>query len=297
MQGNTESNSEQVRDQANAWVAKFAPLVMTSEILTEAEVRERIKSSERLQAEGRYLSSRLSEISETDTDLISTFESAIGQLDSIETDYRKQLGLLRPGDPEGIANLEAINEKLSERLARKEIGLETNATIPEVLELKVSPGNKVAAVGLGVFGLGWNSFTLLHATLMIGGMYKAFGFAAFAMLAFYAIFFMVGIGMWIAAYNSGASESIRLEGRELTVTKVLGPWRKDRTYKLGPKATADIAAMQISQVSTNQTSKKPTPVVQLHDVNGNGIGFGASATDALRRETRDKINAYLRVRG
>lgn len=297
MQGFQESNSEQVRDEANAWVARFAPLVMNSEVLTESEVRERIQDSQRLQAEGKALRSRLSEIAETDSDLIRTFESAIGQLDSIESDYRKQLAMLKPGDPDGIANLEAVNEKLAERMARQEVGLQTNATIPDILEMKVSPGNKAAAIGLGVFGLGWNAFTAFHATLMIGGMYQAFGLAALAMLAFYAIFFFAGIGMWIAAYNAGASEHVRLEGRELTVTKTLGPFRKDRTYKLGPDSTAEIAEMQIAQVSSNQTSKKPTPVVQLHDADGNAIGLGATSTDTQRRQTRDKINAYLKVRG
>ncbi|MBC8065666.1 MAG: hypothetical protein H7Y17_12620 [Chlorobia bacterium] len=297
MQGFQESNSEQVRDEANAWVARFAPLLMNTEVLTEPEVRERIQDSQRLQAEGRTLQGRLAEISETDSDLIRTFEAAIGQLDSIESDYRKQLAMLKPGDPEGIANLDAVNEKLAERMARKEVGLDTNAVIPDVLEMKVAPGNKGAAIGLGIFGLGWNAFTAFHATLMIGGMYQAFGLAALAMLAFYAIFFFAGIGMWIAAYNAGASEHIRLEGRELTVTKTLGPWRKDRTYKLGADSSAEIVEMQIAQVSSNKTSKKPTPVVHLHDVDGNPVGLGANATDAQRRQTRDKINAYLRVRG
>lgn len=297
MQGYQESNSEQVRDEANAWVARFAPLVMNSEVLTEEEVRDRIKASQRLQSEGLALQARLGDISETDSELIQTFKSAIGQLDSIESDYRKQLGMLRPGDPMGIANLDAVNEKLAERMARQEVGLQTNATIPDILEMKVSPGNKAAAVGLGVFGLGWNAFTAFHATLMIGGMYQSFGIAALAMLAFYAIFFFAGIGMWIAAYNAGASEHIRLEGRELVVTKTLGPFKNEKTYKLAPDTTADIAMMSVSQVSTNQTSKKPTPVVQLHDAEGNAIGFGATSSDALRRQTKDKINAYLKVRG
>lgn len=297
MQGYQESDAEQVRDEANAWVARFAPLLMNTEVLTESEVRERIQDSQRLQSEGHALRARLAAISESDPDLLKTFESAIGQLGSIESDYRKQLAMLKPGDPDGIANLEAVNERLAERMARIEVGLETNATIPDVLEMKVSPGNKAAAIGLGVFGLGWNSFTAFHATLMIGGMYQAFGLAALAMLAFYAIFFFAGIGMWIAAYNAGAAEHIRLEGRELTVTRILGPWRKDRTYKLGLDTTAEISEMQIAQVSSNQTSKKPTPVVQLHDVEGNPIGFGATSTDTQRRQTRDKVNSYLKVRG
>ncbi len=292
-----EVEAEQVRDEANAWVARFAPLVMHSEVLTDGEVRERIRDSDRLEKEGRALRSRLSALQDSDPDLIRTFEAAIGQLASIEADYRKQLAMLKPGDPDGIANLEAVNEKLAERMARQEIGAETNATIPEVLEMKVSPGNKAAAAGLGIFGLGWNAFTAVHAFFMIGGMAKAFGWAALFLLAFYAIFFFAGIGMWIAAYNTGASEHIRLEGRDLTVRKTLGPWTSERVFKLAVDDSAEIAEMQLAQVSNHQSSKRPTPVVQLHDIDGKPIGLGATATDVQRRQVRDKINAYLRVRG
>lgn len=297
MPENHEVEAEQIRDEANAWVARFAPLVMQAEILTDDEVRQRIRDSERLEKEGRVLQSRLSAIEESDPTLIRTVEAAIGQLSSIEADYRKQLALLKPGDPDGIADLEAVNDKLAERMARQEIGAETSVAVPEVLEMKVSPGNKAAAIALGVFGLGWNAFTAVHAFFMIGGMTKSFGWVALFLLAFYAIFFFAGIGMWIGAYNAGASEHIRLEGRDLMVRKSLGPWSSERVYRLAPDDKAEIAEMQIAKVSNSENSKGPTPVVQLHDVDGNPIGLGAHATDVQRRQTRDKINAYLRVRG
>lgn len=297
MQSFLDPEKEQTRDEANAWVARFAPLVMSEEVFTESEVRQRIEACRLLAAEGKELETRLGTLADTDSELLSTFQKALGQLDSLESDFRKHLARLKPGDPEGIADLDSINERLSERLARQEIGLETAQDVPDILEMKVAPGNKAAAAGLGIFGLGWNAFTAFHATMMIGGMSQAFGLMALFLLAFYAIFFFAGIGMWIAAANVGAAERITLEGRSLTVTKTLGPWTKDRHYKLAPDSTAEIAEMEIAQVRNSRAPQKPTPVVQLHDVDGNPIGLGATATDAQRRQTRDKINAYLKLKG
>lgn len=297
MQSFLDPEKEQTRDEANAWVARFAPLVMSDEVFTETEVRQRIAACQSLSAEGQSLQARLNSIADTDPELLSTFEKALGQLDSLESDFRKHLARLKPGDPEGIADLESVNEKLAERMARQEIGMDTAREIPDILEMKVAPGNKAAAVGLGVFGLGWNAFTAFHATLMIGGMSQAFGPMAFFLLAFYAIFFFAGIGMWVAAVNTGSAEYISLEGRSLTVRKSLGPWNKERHYTLAPDATAEIAEMEIAQVRNSRTPPKPTPVVQLHDVEGNPIGLGATSTDAQRRQTRDKINAYLKLKG
>lgn len=290
-------NPEQVRDEAHAWVARFAPLVLGNDILTENEVRHRIATAEVLQEQGKALQDRLASISQTDPELIKTVHSALSELESIETDFRLQLGRLAPGDPAGRASLDAVNERLAERLARKEVGLPTTSTIPDVLELKVSPGNKAAAAGLGIFGLGWNSFTAVHATFMIGGMAQAFGWAALGLLAFYGIFFSVGVGMWIAAYHAAASESIKLEGRKLSVTRKLGPILKTKEYQLPEGAQATISVMDMPRMSNNRGGSKPTPVIQLHDVDGNAIGIGATSTDVQRRQNMDKINSYLKIYG
>jgi hypothetical protein len=92
-------------------------------------------------------------------------------------------------------------------------------------------------------------------------------------------------------------DRVSLEGRQLTVTKKLGPWVRQRHYTLAADAVAGIAEMELTQVNSNQTSKKPTPVVQLFDVEGNAIGIGGTATDIQRRQTRDRINSYLRLKG
>ena len=291
------SDKEQIRDAANAWVARFAPLVMGDSVPTEPEVRRRIQDCVRLRTEGESLRQMLESISDSDPDLVQTFEKANHQLASIEDDYRRNLAKLMPGDPDGIADLDEIKDRLAERLARQEIGLETEAAIPEVLEMKVGAPNRAAAIGIGVFGLGWTAFTTFHAIVMIGGMFSAFGWGALALLAFYSFFFLAGFAMLAAAADAASSEHIVLDGRQLSVIKSLGPWIRKKTYQLPPDATASIAEMEVARVRTGNAPAKPTTVVQLHDQEGNPIGFGANATDFQRRQVVERVNAYLKLRG
>jgi len=228
---------------------------------------------------------------------VQTFEKANFQLESIEGDFRKQLAKLIPGDPEGIADLEQINDRLAERLARQEVGLETEAAVPEVLEMKVGAPNRAGAVGIGVFGVGWTSFTTVHAVFMIGGMYQAFGWGALGLLAFYAIFFLAGFAMLAAAADAASTEHIVLDVRKLAVIKSLGPWIRRKDYQLPPDTQATIGEMETSRMRAGNAPSKPATVVQLHDVDGNAINFAANATDFQRRQVLERVNAYLKLRG
>lgn len=270
---------------------------MDESVPTEPEVRRRIQSCLQLRSEGESLKQRLTAISDSDPELVHTFDKASNQLESIEDDFRRKLGKLMPGDPDGIADLDEIKDRLAERLARQEMGLEGESAVPEVLELKVGSPNRTAAVGIGVFGLGWTAFTTFHAIIMIGGMFTAFGWGALALLAFYSIFFLAGFTMLAAAAEAASSEHIVLNGRQLTVVKSLGPWIRKKTYQLPADARAAIAEMEIARVRAGNAPAKPSTVVQVHDVDGNPIGFGANATDFQRRQTVERVNAYLKLRG
>lgn len=272
-------------------------MVTREGVPTEPEVRRRIAECLQLREDGRAIESRLSAISGTDPDLVQTFQKANQQLESIEGDFRRQLGRLAPGDPEGIADLEQINDALAERLARQEIGMGTDTAVPEVLEMKVGSPNTATAIGMGVFGLGWTAFTTLHAVIMIGGMFAAFGWAALALLAFYSIFFLAGFGMLAAAADAASTENIVLEGRQLTVVKTFGPWIRKKTYQLEPQSEATITQMEGTRMRMGNAPAKPSTVVQFHDVNGNPVGVAAHASDFQRRQVLERVNAYLKLRG
>jgi len=285
---------EPARDAANAWLARFAPLVMDDQVPTEREVRDRLKIVDLLRQQGPQVRRGVRSQGDLNWELMTTLDRASEQLDSLELGLRRQLSLLAPGDPEGVADLERLNERLAVRSARQEIGLSGNREMPAVLELKTSPANFAQAVGIGVFGFGWTSFTTVHAIFMIGGFSQAFGWLALGLLGFYSIFFLVGFAMMSAAVNSACDESITLDGRTLTLRRTLGKWVREKRHSLAPNAKAEIGKVDAVKMGTGR-SNAVTPALIVADADGRPISFGAGQTTEQRESLRDRINAYLRL--
>lgn len=281
---------DQAVAEANAWVARFAPLVMQDEVLTEEEVRRQLETVHQLRSVGPALRDRITSVGGPDEqELATTISSAVDHLDGLERDLRTRLATLAPGDPAGIVNLEALQDRLAEREARTEVGLYGQ---PEKLELKVSGANWAAAGFLGLFSFGWNSFTAVHATLMIGGMFKSFGWPALFLLGFYAIFFAAGFGMVLAALNSASTESIEIEDGELTVSRKFGRWVRRKNFRLGPNSKATIG-MSTSGFRASNQNRAPKPAIVLADIDGSEVSFGDNAAPTQQQMIVDKINAYL----
>lgn len=278
----------------NAWVARFAPLVMHDESVTEPEIRTRIAALTRLRAEAPLLRMKLGDLSSPDDQtLADTFESAARQLDSLESDLRTALGKFAPGDPESRPDLDALRDRLAEREARQEVGAPTSV-VPDVLKLRMSGGNVAAAVGGGVVGLGILGFIVVHAVLMIGGMMRAFGPLAFLLLGFYAIF-LVGIGSMLkSAVNRAATEDIELSGRTLRVIRTLAgvPWV--HTYVLAPGSRATSAEKMV-QSTARHSIPTPVDVVELMDVSGRAVHIGEHSLEQQREDAVERINAYLKL--
>jgi hypothetical protein len=291
---NHGSETDEATVRANAWVARFAPLVMDGGILTEAHLRERLRIVDELRSEASEVRRRLGG-DEAHAALVRTVDRAMDQLGPIESELRMALGRLAPGDAAGRADLDLLDMKLAEREAREEMGLAQGPVIPERLEMDTSPGNIPAAIGLGIFGTGWTAFTAVHATFMIGGMAQAFGVLALGLLAFYAIFFAAGFGMLIGATNTAADESIELDGRKLTVWRTLGGWRRSKTYILDPLCEAEITTLPVEGTSTGN-HKSFQPHVVLTDERGRPVHIATGTTAAQRQRVRDQINAYLKMK-
>lgn len=292
-----EEVPSELKAQANAWVAQFAPLVLDDTTLTKYEVRQRLRLIDELRQTGPRLKERLASFEGSyDTQLSTTMENALSQIDSIETDLRKYLGRLAPGDPAGIVDLDTLQERLEERSARQELGVPTDLEIPPVLQLKLSPGNLGAAIFVGLFGMGWTAFTTVHAVLMIGGMMHAFGWIALLLLLFYSIFFAAGFAMFGAAYNMAATEEIELDGRQLTVRKKLAGIVREKKYTL---AEGKAGLARIEDIQNNgfrpQGSPRTTTAIVMTDIEGRDINFGAQASPAVRESTVERLNAYLKV--
>lgn len=271
----------------NAWVARFAPLVMPGDPPSIPELKEKLQEIDDLRVTGQILSSE--PVEALNSELVETFQQAQGQLDSIEADLRKRLARLAPGDPAGLADLDALQDRLAEREARQELGVPTEEELGGRLEMKLSEGSWASAIGLGVFGFAWTSFTTVHCILMVGGMSKAFGLAAFGLLGFYALFFLVGFGMLAAAFLALCKEEIVLEGRTLTVKRRFKGMEWKKTYTLLNGTPARLGAPTVKSSESNSMA------IIFTDTSGKEISVGSGLAVAIRDRALAKINAYLAV--
>jgi len=269
---------------AERWLAAFAPLMNFDEARTTAEIEKRVRLAQDLLAQSRAITVQ------PGSPQAAVYEQALRQLPLVEDDYRRRLSVVQPGHPLSLADLNSLQDKLAEHAARAELGVQDPASSGE-LKLKTSPSNWGAALAAGVFGLGILGFSGFHATLMIGGMMKAFGPIALALLLFYAIFFAAAFGMLYTGFLSGSEETIEFEGSKLVVSRKLGLIRSTKTYDIDPKIPATIA--RIDRASSNSRASRLIPVVQLTDVEGRSVNIAAGSNDGQRLRTLQAINAYL----
>lgn len=290
MEQNQEGGLEAERGQVSAWLARFSVLVMDDSVLDADTVRERLSVVEDLK-------SSLSQVGTcsvaldpfADDELIKTFAMAKSQLPTIERDLRAKLGKLKPGDPTGTPDLDALQERLSETAAKIELGVSPLEKYGAELELEPVPPNYAAGTGMLIFGLGWNSFTLFHAFAMIGGTWKAFGPGALALLAFYSIFFLVGFAMLYGAFVAMSEERVAFAGSRVTVTRKLWGMTFTKTSELDVATPAVIGIA--SDSDTGNKTKKPGIV--LTTVSGRPLSVGYSATEGRRESMLKRVNGYL----
>lgn len=258
---------------------------------TETEVMQRLGVILDLKKRSSFLKMRLGDMGHENWELADTFRRALDQLPSLEDDTRKLLGVLRPGDPRGLPDLDALQDRLGEREARQEIGVSTSLEPGQTLQEIASPSQPGAAAGQLLFGAGMLAFVTFHAIMMIGGMYMAFGPLAFLLLAFYSIFYFAGFAMISSAYKAAAEEKITLNGRLLKIDRTLGPLATSKEHFIAPGSKPRIGRPNIA-VSTRQ-QQIPQNAILLTDVDGKEVAIGMGMTHERREQLRDKIAAYL----
>lgn len=290
-----ESSVANLERHADAWIARFAPLVMNQEVASAEEIRGRLRTLQTLRQDAVLLRDSLeSTPSPERPEWADTLLMSVEQLDSVERSLRRKLALLAPGDPEGLVDMDALRDRLAERAAHDELGVDADLTQPLSLTERTSPANYGMAAGLLGFSIAWNSFTAVHAFFMIGGFRQVIGWAAFGLLGFYALFFGAGISMLAAAFNAASEESIELAGRTLAIRKKLGPWVRRKNYKLARNATARIQKVN-SMKFTSGRQASMTPSIVLEDEQGREVSFASGVSTTARNRIMKRINAYLRL--
>lgn len=284
-----EQEENPTRDEMNAWVARFAPLVMAPAPLEADDLRERLELIDGLRRDSERLSTTKSMLREPrDEELVRTFEMALPQLSAIETDLRARLARVAPGDPEGRPDLDTLQDRLQENAARQEMGLKTDP-VPEVLEAVTSVPNWGAAIAMLIPALGVGAFVTVHMLIMIGGMWMAFGPAALALVLFYAIFYAGVVAMCRGAFTAIAEETIRLDSDQLIITNRLGK------YKFEKRHTLDInqKVKEVEHAETNNRTRRFFEVIEVTDPSGRPIHFARGISNAKREDLVRLLNTYL----
>lgn len=290
---------EIAREQVTRWLAQFAPLVDDHSAMSTRAVKAHLKTLGELQGSSdRVLSNFRSMAQPEDYQLLSTLESAVAQLPSIESDIRLRLGDLAPGDPQSAPDLDELQDKLLQRAARIEIGASTLGQ-PKPINFVLQEPSKAGFIGALVFGLGWNGFTLFHAIMMIGGMWKAFGPLALLMLFFYAIFFGVGGLMLYGAYAALFKETIRVEGPEIIITKVGWGRTIEKRHRMNRTARAEVTrnftpvpVMGIKAHPQNSDGKNQSAIV-IRDIENKEVVFGMTLPGKTKQDLATQINRHL----
>lgn len=286
--------NREAREAANGWLSRLSPLLDRAAPSQVEQCRKRVALVEALRPDGEQALMRMQQqAAQKDATLLQTLRDALAELDGIESDLRRRLAALSPGDPEGEVDLESMRAKLAEAAARREVasvagplGVQSSGSW-QPLTLATSEPAWGAALVTGLFSMGWLAFTTFHATLMIGGMFRAVGFGALALLLFYAMFWAVGLGMAWSAIRSASHEEVTLNGREMTIRRWLGAFRKENRHTLGPESNVYV------NIPSVRGTGIPATELAIRDGQGKQVRFGGGCPAGEQPVLRDKINTYL----
>lgn len=279
---------------ANAWLAQFAPLLDDLDRLGADQCRARIQQVPALRADGERILLRLREHAcQTDAGLLATLGEAVRELDGQEHDLRQRLALLEPGDPQGAVDLSDLRERLAEAAARREVASVTGSLGGHsgLLELQSSVPNWGAAAALGLFSFGWMSFTTVHAVLMIGGMFHAFGWIALALLGFYAIFWSVGGVMAWNAIQAASHEHLAGAGHQITITRKFLAWSWSKKYQVSSESRAYVKRASSRHHSNVNSSLQAA----FTAADGREITFAASRPEPELDRLVSRLSDYFRT--
>lgn len=282
----------EARESAQRWLARFSPLLDEPETLKADECRRRLERLQGLRGDSQQVLFSLQSQAGTDeVELLTTLRQAVDELDDRESELRRRIATLAPGDAEGEVDLQAIRSRIAEAEARREVEQVTGSRLLSEprLEILTSPGSLAAAAFMGVFSLGWMSFTTLHAVIMIGGMIQSsIGWGAIFFLFFYAIFWAVGIGIGYGAFKTASKEHATFDGRTLTITRSLFGKEWKKSFELAPDAQAYVTQSNFRQ------NNVPSWELALTDAQGKEIRLGSGRQMFELQHKAEKINAFLR---
>jgi len=284
------------RREANSWLSRLDPIVNLSGETTPKDLERHLKTLRELSKIGPGVLERLTNVSTAeDSSLLTTLRSGQAHLSIIEEGVRSKLAALQPGHAQGQVDLDRLSAKLTEIAAHEE--MDTSPLLTEPLKIQAHQGSVAAAMGIGVFGMGWTAFTTFHAFLMIGGMFKSFGFVALFLLLFYSIFFLVGFGMLAGAWHALWTVDVEIEGDTLRETRSFRGMRKVKTYRLTPNTEVEIGYPKKLPFGISANNKNPNgkKALVIRDPEGWEYTMGLTWDHAEKKRRLAQIEARIRM--
>jgi hypothetical protein len=267
---------------AERYLARFAPLLEMLPPANDIEAQKRLQTIAQLQEEAHFLLIRLkSALLTEEVTLRETIRETLPHLESMATE-------MQPTLVRDTVSIPDLREKMAERAARKEVESITGVAMPTTQEILIAPRSIPGFLAAGGFALFWNGFTLVHATLMIGGMYKAFGFMAFFMLFFYALFFGAGFAILKTSLNFLATHTLSLTGNQLCLVSDFGKNKKERLFTLNRSCRVERLAGGSKQ---RGASGKEIAII---DASGREFRFGSTLSTERQKEIVSQLKSYLR---
>jgi len=213
----SETSIATLERNAYQWMTRMSPLVLDTLPSTKTAAKRHLADLQQQLQTGRTLQQAIAGMG-LNPSITTSIDEAIRHLPDMIQDAEAHITYLETG----AANAEDAAEQLREKLARRAAQSEVNDIIgkgfEQSLQATTRQRNIPAAIGTGLFGLAWTSFTTVHAFFMISGMMQAFGWAAMFLLLFYSLFWAVGLGMLATSAASLGTETIDVYDGTLTST-------------------------------------------------------------------------------
>jgi hypothetical protein len=227
----SDKSTAQLELDAYQWMTRMSPLVLDTLPSTKSAAQRHLNDLKQQLQTGLVLQQSIQNI-DLNPSIVTSIGEALRHLPGMIADAEAQLRFLETGAANAEDAAEQLREKLARRAAQSEVNDIIGKYIDQPFQAITRQRNIPAAIGAGIFGIAWTSFTTVHAFFMISGMMQAVGGAALFLLLFYSLFWAVGIGMLVTSVASLGTEKIEYYDGTLTTTFSVFGYQKRRIIHL-----------------------------------------------------------------
>lgn len=254
---------------AYQWMTRMSPLVLDTLPSTKTAAKRHLADLQQQLQTGQQLQRDIATAGLNPT-IVTSIDEAIRHLPDMIRDAEAHITYLETGAANAEDAAEQLREKLARRAAQTEVDDIIGKGFEQPLEATTRHRNIPAAIGAGIFGIAWTSFTTVHAFFMIGGMMQAFGWAALFLLLFYSLFWAVGLGMLATAAASLGTEKIDLFDGTLTSTFNLFGYKRVKKIAIDASYRARVVKVTWNGVQMQSNNRRGAPqwCIEVRDTAG-----------------------------